>query len=206
MWVSLLSHPVPFYPAFPLSRRRFLSRSCQGEPATLVPLPANVRPSFSRLRRRSRPRFPPPHAADSFPQYQRCFVFLPRPTGSIKTTKCCLSIRWYAHSWSTTLLRWHSPGGTGLPTLSRFPLCSAARVPVPSFSFQLHRRRLFFRPFIGGSPYSWAFASLPDNPRVKLLCPVGIALSRYLSTPFLVRVRGTSVCRAPLLTFGFSFH
>lgn len=57
-----------------------------------------------------------PHAADSSPVLG-CFVFLPRPTGSIKTTKCCLSIRWYAHSWSTTLL-WHSPGGTGLPTLS----------------------------------------------------------------------------------------
>lgn len=50
-----------------------------------------------------------------------CSVFLPRPTGSIKTTKCCLSIRCYAHSWSTTLLR-HSPGGTGLPTLSQLPL------------------------------------------------------------------------------------
>lgn len=114
-----------------------------------------------------------------------CFVFLPRPTGSIKTTKCCLSIRWYAHSWSTTLLR-HSPGGTGLPTLSPTPSLFLRSRAVPSFSFQLHRRRLFFRPFIGGSPYSWAFASLPDNPRVKLLCPVGIALARYLS-PFRLR-------------------
>lgn len=134
-----------------------------------------------------------------------CFVFLPRPTGSIKTTKCCLSIRWYAHSWSTTLL-WHSPGGTGLPTLSRlsfslslFPSLSFSLfVPplsraVPSFSFQLHHHRLFFRPFIGGSPYSWAFASLPDNPRVKLLCPVGIALARTTFPPF-ARVRGHWSC------------
>lgn len=139
-----------------------------------------------------------PHAADSSPVLG-CFVFLPRPTGSIKTTKCCLSIRWYAHSWSTTLL-WHSPGGTGLPTLSQLSfslslsLCSSTRVLFPpSFSFQLHRRRLFFRPFIGGSPYSWAFASLPDNPRVKLLCPVGIALARTTFPPF-ARVRGHWSC------------
>lgn len=112
MWVSTLS-PCSFYPAFPLSRRRPLSLVL--EPATLVPLPAST----------SLPLPPPPtvsvalspHAADSSPALG-CFVFLPRPTGSIKTTKCCLSIRWYAHSWSTTLL-WHSPGGTGLPTLSR---------------------------------------------------------------------------------------
>lgn len=65
---------------------------------------------------------------------------------------------------------------------------------VPSFSFQLHRRRLFFRPFIGGSPYSWAFASLPDNPRVKLLCPVGIALARTTFSPFCSR-EGTLVVR-----------
>lgn len=83
----------------------------------------------------------PPHAADSSPVLG-CFVFLPRPTGSIKTTKCCLSIRWYAHSWSTTLL-WHSPGGTGLPTLSRlsfslslsFSLYSSARVLFRLFPF-----------------------------------------------------------------------
>lgn len=49
------------------------------------------------------------------------------------------------------------------------------------------RRRLFFRPFIGGSPYSWTFASLPDNPRVKLLCPVGIALARALPFPTYLR-------------------
>jgi len=79
----------------------------------------------------------PPHAADSSPMLG-CFVFLPRPTGSIKTTKCCLSIRWYAHSWSTTLL-WHSPGGTGLPTLSRLSfslsLCSFTRVLFRLFPF-----------------------------------------------------------------------
>lgn len=76
-----------------------------------------------------------PHAADSSPVLG-CFVFLPRPTGSIKTTKCCLSIRWYAHSWSTTLL-WHSPDGTGLPTLSRlsFSFCSSTRVLFRLFPF-----------------------------------------------------------------------
>lgn len=115
-----LSIPLSRFPAESVSLTR-------AEPATLVPLPANV------------PVLLPPwptfslsllflHTPPTHPQYQGCFVFLPRPTGSIKTTKCCLSIRWYAHSWSTTLL-WHSPGGTGLPTLSRFPLCSTARVP-----------------------------------------------------------------------------
>lgn len=65
-----------------------------------------------------------------------CSVFLPRPTGSIKTTKCCLSIRCYAHSWSTTLLR-HSPGGTGLPTLSLLPLALCLSRFSPSSSILL---------------------------------------------------------------------
>lgn len=126
MWVSTLS-PCSFlsrFPAFPqktslslVPNRRHSSHFLQ------------TCPSFSRLLADVLSlASPPPYTADSSPQYQGCFVFLPRPTGSIKTTKCCLSIRWYAHSWSTTLL-WHSPGGTGLPTLSRFPLCSTARVP-----------------------------------------------------------------------------
>lgn len=135
MWVSTLS-PCSFYPAFPLSRRR-PSRSRRI---------SDTRPT-SCERACPCPAFPtvslalPPHAADSSPVLG-CFVFLPRPTGSIKTTKCCLSIRWYAHSWSTTLL-WHSPGGTGLPTLSRlsfslslsFSLYSSARVLFRLFPF-----------------------------------------------------------------------
>lgn len=94
-------------------------------------------PSLSRLPTISLALLP--HAADSSPVLG-CFVFLPRPTGSIKTTKCCLSIRWYAHSWSTTLL-WHSPGGTGLPTLSRLSfslslsLCSSTCVLFRLFPF-----------------------------------------------------------------------
>lgn len=114
-------------------------------PQTSLSLAPNRRHSFHFLRRVCpTPAFPtislslfflhtPPIHPSPPASMPGCSVFLPRPSGSIKTTKCCLSIRWYAHSWSTTLLR-HSPGGTGLPTLSRLPLSVPPLAPVFRFS------------------------------------------------------------------------
>lgn len=105
-------------------------------------------------------------------------------------------VRSFVVDYIALALSWRHWVTNSFPTPSLF-LRSRA---IPSFSFQLHRRRLFFRPFIGGSPYSWAFASLPDNPRVKLLCPVGIALARYLS-PFRSREGHRSCATSHLQVF-----
>lgn len=70
----------------------------------------------------------------------------PHPTGSIKTTKCCLSIRWY-------LIRGRLY--TGLPTLSLSLKRSLSPHLLPSPS----RTDGTFYPFIGESPYSWTARS-----------------------------------------------
>lgn len=147
MWVSTLS-PCSFYPAFPLSLRRpsRSHRTSDTRPTSCERArPSPSRPTISLALS--------PRAADSSPVLG-CFVFLPRPTGSIKTTKCCLSIRWYAHSWSTTLL-WHSPG-TGLPTLSRLSFSLSLSLPLSLFVPPLACCSVFF---LSASPPSSLFSS-----------------------------------------------
>lgn len=62
------------------------------------------------------------------------------------------------------------------------------------------------RTFIGGSPYSWASAPLPDNLRVKLLRPGGIAFARdhgTLSLPLFSLRRAADADRMLPLASGF---
>lgn len=154
-----LSHSLSLFFSLPLCS--FSLSPVRAEPATLVPLPA-TRLSFSPLLPTVSLALLPPHAANSSPTLG-CSVFLPRPTGSIKTTKCCLSIRWYAHSWSTTLL-WHSPSGTGLPTLSRLPLCSSLSLFL-SHCLPFSRALFRFSPFSSTAVASF-FVLLSEDLRI----------------------------------------